>query len=249
MYIRVYGDLMIVINSIMLYSILKTTDLINKINSNEKKNILISVLFSAVYLLLIFIDFNVFVYNSYVLAIVLTIAYSLPCNLYQIVKNYVIINVVGCIIYGVINYMLNIFNEMSVFLILVSCVTVYVFLKLYSLYGKLKKYYRLRVYSGEYSASVTALLDSGNLLVDDITSKPVIIAEKRPFLNMIENKRLRPLYYKSLGNERGVLYVFRADKAVVNNTTIKEPIIGLYESKLCDNGKYNAIIALEHLGG
>ena len=122
-----------------------------------------------------------------------------------------------------------------------------------------------------------ALLDSGNMLKEPISQKPVIVVEKailskiipEEVLNYIERmvggddqernemqeylSKIRMVPFMSLGKENGMLIGIRLDKIKINTEDIrleKENIIaGIYEKKLTKDNKYNALIGLNLLEG
>ncbi|MBR5614259.1 MAG: sigma-E processing peptidase SpoIIGA [Clostridia bacterium] len=54
-------------------------------------------------------------------------------------------------------------------------------------------------------------------------------------------QRIFVLPYSTIDKEAGVLYGFEADKLIINDTEIKNCVITVSKSPLCDNGQYNAI--------
>lgn len=122
---------------------------------------------------------------------------------------------------------------------------------------KNKRYYRMTVTHNNKSVSVTALFDSGNLLKEPITGKPVSILEweKAKMLfnnnyvfsdlgNHIEEMRLWLIPFNSLGNPSGMLFGFLADSIYIpeEKKTIDKTFIAVYESRLSKNEEYHALI-------
>lgn len=127
----------------------------------------------------------------------------------------------------------------------------------------------------ENTLNVKAMIDTGNLLKDPITGLPVIIIETAKLeeilpkqiiegvediingkLNQIDDKfavKLRVIPFTSLGKQNGMLLGIKADEATIktdeNSYKIKNLIIGMYNSKLTKNGRYNALIGLDILEG
>ena len=122
-----------------------------------------------------------------------------------------------------------------------------------------------------------ALLDSGNMLKEPISQKPVIVVEKTTLSKIIPEEvldyiekivggddqeknemqeylsKIRMVPFMSLGKENGMLIGIRLDKIKINTEDIrleKENIIaGIYEKKLTKDNKYNALIGLNLLEG
>lgn len=248
-YIRLYADSMAAVNMAVIYILLSLADLINRRNSSVKKRLLISAVFSLSYTLLAIADFSLFLNSGYIFVILLAMAYSLPCGIFELLRDYVIINILSCVIYGFAEYLFKVFGVVNISITIVGAIITYISVRLMLFYISNKKYYNISIYNNNSSVKLKALMDTGNLLTDNITGKPVIIAESKCINSIIGGSVLRKLYYKSLGSSNSCFYVFNADRAVVNGHIIYSPVIAIYESKLSDDGKYNAIIGLKHLGG
>lgn len=245
MSIKIYADEMIIINIITNILIMTSADIINRFKTSFKKKLIISAFVSVIYVIGLILCFNFFVGHSYIFIILLAVLYSMPCSVYTVIKNYVIISIISCLSFGI----LNSFYSFNFFILLLTLVFACITARAFIYYISYKKYYSVSVFNNNKKIYLKALLDSGNLLLDPLTGKSVIIAEKDSLKNIYESSKLRKIPYKALGNEKGEFYAFDADKAVINNRSIKAPVIALYGSKISDNGKYNAIISLKHLGG
>lgn len=110
-----------------------------------------------------------------------------------------------------------------------------------------------------------ALVDSGNLLVDPLTKTPVIIVDEKIIDKIVPikilkeklggddeyKKRIRMIPFMSVGNKNGMLAGIRVDKINVfyndEKIEVKNVIVGIYESSLSKDNKYNALIGLNLL--
>ncbi|MGN1319165.1 MAG: sigma-E processing peptidase SpoIIGA [Lachnospirales bacterium] len=247
MYIKLYADVMILYNIAMIFIILTITDIFSRKKTPIKNKIFLSLIFSVAFLLSYVFNINFAIEESYIFVVILTILYSIPCDIFTLLKNYIVISISNCIVYGLISYLINKMGNLSMIAVIILSGVLIIILRNILNY-KMKKYYSLTIYNNSTKAKLIALLDSGNLLEDYVTGKPVIIAEKESILNIIP-KNLRQLSYKSLGNENGTLNIFMAKEARINNHIIKYPIIAIYNTNLSNSGNYNAIIGLKHLGG
>ena len=121
------------------------------------------------------------------------------------------------------------------------------------------------------SIKVRALLDTGNMLKDPLTNKPVMVATKRSFkkimpsqildninlilggdrigeiMNKEISKRIKIIPFNSLGNEHGILIGIKSDKIIVDNCEIKNVIIGIYEKEFSKTKRYDALIGIDLL--
>ena len=109
--------------------------------------------------------------------------------------------------------------------------------------------YRVKLTYRGYETEVNGLYDTGNMLTEPISGKPVCILEqaqaiKLHYCERPENYRVIPYY--SVGNPGGILHGFTADQMQVwmNDDTmiISNPVIGVCEQKLSRNGKYEMIL-------
>lgn len=114
---------------------------------------------------------------------------------------------------------------------------------------------------------VRVLLDTGNLLKEPYTGKPVIIVEKaaiqdifdedtfKNFDEVLEGKRNLPIGmfiipYKSIGNENGFLVGFRPEYIVLEDDEkiyVENAVIGICNENLSDNKLYSGIFGLDIL--
>ena len=113
--------------------------------------------------------------------------------------------------------------------------------------------YTIKIISGEQSAEISALVDTGNSLVDPVSKSPVIIAEFKHIYEFLPEK-MRELYisrreddlsliiaavtgdafeksirmipFKSLGNENGMLIGFKPDTVEI---TKENKVLKLYD--------------------
>lgn len=135
----------------------------------------------------------------------------------------------------------------------------------------------IELYNKNKMTKARALVDSGNMLKEPISQKPVIVVEKTTLSKIIPEEaldyiekivggddqekdemqeylsKIRMVPFMSLGKENGMLIGIRLDKIKINTEDIrleKENIIaGIYEKKLTKDNKYNALIGLNLLEG
>ena len=112
-----------------------------------------------------------------------------------------------------------------------------------------EKLYKVHIYIKEKSVSVTALLDTGNLLFDPISGRKVHIIEYETIKDIInkENGFYRVIPYNSVGNSRGLLNAIEADCMEIENgegakIRVDKPLIALYDKKLASDGRFEGLL-------
>jgi hypothetical protein len=97
--------------------------------------------------------------------------------------------------------------------------------------------------------STKALYDSGNLLTEPISGKPVSIIEKTKALtDWMTNtpEKYKAIPYKSVGNENGLLEGMVIDQLVIqlDNEQVVEDnaVIALYDGKISKGGNFSMIL-------
>ncbi|NLS45555.1 MAG: sigma-E processing peptidase SpoIIGA [Firmicutes bacterium] len=134
-------------------------------------------------------------------------------------------------------------------------------------------YVPIEIYFGDIHFEVNALIDTGNRLKDPLTGSPVVLLEyntaakflpeevKRAFMafdagdlglisELLENStwlpRFRVIPFVSIGEEKGLLPGFRADKILildkVRDFSAKNVVIGIHISKLSEEGTFSALL-------
>ena len=144
--------------------------------------------------------------------------------------------------------------------------------------NKLKKkdmIYTATIKIGEKETTLTAMLDTGNLLRDPISKIPVVVVEREKLydilpaelLNNVENlvggeqtkkieeieekeylTKLRIIPFSSIGRKNGLLIGIKADTITIQKEEIetrKNVIIGIFPEKLSNN--YSALFGLDLL--
>ena len=134
-------------------------------------------------------------------------------------------------------------------------------------------FYDIEVFYKEKSVKVKMLLDTGNLLVEPITSFPVVIIEKEKMKEILSQKdleiigkglvnnfdglsedlklRCRIIPFSSIGKNNGMIIGMKPDYIKIyddeNVKIIKKVIIGIYDKKISRNNKYSGLMGLELL--
>ena len=129
--------------------------------------------------------------------------------------------------------------------------------------------YDMEIFLGDRRIKIKALLDTGNMLKDPLTQKSVVVATKRCLKKILPEelfmdmetilggdrigkikefeKLIKIIPFKSLGNEHGILLGIKSNKIIVDNSEIKDVIIGIYEKEFSKTRRYDALIGIDLL--
>ena len=109
-------------------------------------------------------------------------------------------------------------------------------------------------FSEKKTCQVTALLDSGNGLIEPISKMPVSIIEERiaePYKEYLKKEKFRMVPFHSLGEDRGMLEAYFIEKMEIRGKegvrVIKNPIIAISKGSISANEKYQMILQPEIL--
>lgn len=104
------------------------------------------------------------------------------------------------------------------------------------------------LYRDGKKCTLHALIDTGNSLADPLTKQPVCIVEKEfveKWLCESEIKKLRRIFFHSIGKDCGTLPVLELEKMCIHNEKecwVMKPIIALCEEKISADGEYGMIL-------
>ncbi len=151
-------------------------------------------------------------------------------------------------------------------ILFVSTLIIYIFIKIASKIIKQKQITvqkEVKINYHNKSISLMGMVDTGNMLCDPISKKPVIVCEigvLKSILpeNMIDifcnnntadydipykkGENIRIIPYKCIGKENGVMFGFLSDSVTVDNNVFENITVGVHPGKLCEAGTYNALL-------
>ena len=295
----IYLDIILCENLLMNYIILFATYVIIKPKTKHPQiRMILSSLLGSIYAIIIYLNILSIYTNllaKITLSVVMVYIAFAPPNIKQLLKQILIFYLVS-FIFGVCTFALiyflkpeNVEMKNGVFVgiypikvgliagIIAFIITQIAFKINKSKLNNKNTFIEIELYNKNKMTKARALLDSGNMLKEPISQKPVIVVEKailskiipEEVLNYIERmvggddqernemqeylSKIRMVPFMSLGKENGMLIGIRLDKIKINTEDIrleKENIIaGIYEKKLTKDNKYNALIGLNLLEG
>ena len=286
----VYIDVVFLENLIMNYGILYTTFSIKRIKASKIK-IFISSIIGATYSVLNFIPDMEFVNNviikifvSIIMILIVLKDRKLKKTIEILLVFYFVSFSMGGVAFAfaligkkdIYTYNNGVIIEFPTLISLVAlvigiCLIKKVFKNIKFFIKKSDIFYQIEIYIEEKKSSITAILDTGNMLKDPITQAPVIVVNKNSIkeiipqelekdmekilggdlLGRISNqniaKRITVIPYSSIGNENGMIIGVKPDKIIIENKEIKNVVIGIYEKELSKQKKYEALFGLDLL--
>lgn len=240
---KIYLDLIMILNFIIDFLLLMTVSLILKRNISINR-LLMGSFIGGLSILFLFINIDsltLFIYKV-LISIVMTIITFKYINI-----RYTLINLgylyISSIILGGFLYFLNlefslkhigivfIKKDLSInfiFLLITSPIILYIYIKqTKKLKYKYSNYYNIKIIINKKEYNYIGYMDTGNILKDSLTSKPVILIDKRKVLFDIVNFRLIP--YTSINNN-GLLKIIKIDKIIFENKIYKNILLGIIDN-------------------
>lgn len=239
---KVYLDLVMILNFVLDFILLLTVSLILKRNISIYR-ITLGAFVGG--LSIIFLFFEISSMMLFFFKIIISILMILITFKYRNLK-YTLTNLLylymSSIILGGFLYLLNIEfsykkvgilfinNGLSInfiFLIIISPIILYIYIKQTKLLKyNYSNYYNIEIINKNKKYKYTAYMDSGNVLVDSLTNKSVIFIDKRKLLFDIKEFRLIP--YMSI-NGSNMIKVVKIDKLILKEKEYKNVLLGIMD--------------------
>lgn len=239
---KIYLDLVMILNFAIDFIILLSVNIILKRNTKLTR-IMLGAFIGGISILFLFFDINSIV--LFLFKVVISILMIITTFGFRNIK-YTLINLLylymSSIILGGFLYLLNLefsykhvgiifFNNglsiNFIFLLIFSPVILYIYIKqTKKLRYTYSNYYKIEIYIKNKKYQYTAYMDSGNVLVDKLTKKTVILIDKRKILFNIKEFRLIP--YMGV-NGLNMIKVVKIDKLLFNNKEYKNILLGIMD--------------------
>lgn len=240
---KIYLDLIMILNFFIDFLLLLTVSLILKRNVSINR-LMLGAFFGGLSILFLFFDINsllLFIFKLIISIIMILITFK-----YQNIK-YTITNLfylyMTSIVLGGFLYLLNIeFSYKKIGIIFINnglsinflflLISVPVFLYIYikqtrNLKYNYSNYYNIEIMIKNKKYKYTAYMDSGNVLVDNLTKKSVILIDKRKILFNIKEFRLIP--YMGV-NGLNLIKVIKMDKLFFNSKEYSNVLLGIIDN-------------------
>ena len=240
---KIYLDLIMILNFGLDFLLLLTVSIILKRNVSITR-IMLGAFIGGLSILFLFFNINnlLLFFLKFIISIIMTLVTFKYSNL-----KYTLINIfylyMTSIVLGGFLYLLNvefsykkegiifINNGLSInfiFLLLTSPIILYIYIKqIKNLKYNYSNYYNIEIIIKNKKYKYTAYMDSGNVLVDSLTKKSVILIDKRKLLFNIKEFRLIP--YMGV-NGSNMIKVIKIDKLLFNNKEYSNILLGIMDN-------------------
>lgn len=239
---KIYLDLIMILNFALDFILLLSVSLILKRNIKITR-IMLGAFIGGISILLLFMNINSIM--LFLLKVLISIVMILTTFGYRNIK-YTLTNLLylymSSVILGGFLYLLNlefsykhvgiIFynNGLSVnfiFLIIFSPIILYIYIKqTKNLRYNYSNYYNIEIFVRKKKYKYTAYMDTGNVLVDTLTNKKIVLIDKRKLLFNIKEFRLIP--YMSVGGSN-MIKVIKIDKLVFDSKEYSDVLLGIMD--------------------
>ena len=233
---KIYIELVFIINYLLDFMILYGTKRLLKINKSNIR-LLFGSLIGSITTIILFIDISnslLFILKLFISSFMIIISFGFNNFIKNIFYFYMISIILGGFLY-LFDFNNNYYFNM-IFIIICSPIVIYIFIKEIN-------NYRVN-YKDKYSVSITynkkiykleGFIDTGNRLISPIKGESVILVN----LNINSNNIIY-IPYKAL-NSSGIIPCIKPDKITINNKCINNCLIGLSNDKFYING-FNCIL-------
>ncbi|MBR1417037.1 MAG: sigma-E processing peptidase SpoIIGA [Bacilli bacterium] len=232
----IYIDLLIALNLIYDFLILKVVSIVLKRNTNNMR-IFIASIIGEISILFLVLNFNyilLFICKIFlaILLNIITFNYkSIKYTIYNLSYFYMISIILGGFIYFL--YLKGI-NYIIIMLLIPIILFIYVILQENNI--RYQHYYEVIItFVNNHKIKVTGYLDTGNTLRDPISLKPIIIVDKN-ILKGIGSIRSPILVPVNVLNNHFLLTCFKVKNISINSKIITNVLIGISESKINIDG-------------
>lgn len=296
--LTIYIDVVLIENIIMNYIIILATGIILKEKVKAFKVLFASFL-GAVYSIVCYM--NIFgIYSSIILKFILSvviiyISYN-PANIKKLMKQLLIFYLISFAFGGAAFALIYIVKPQEILMknglflgtyplktiflaaIIAFIIIITAFKIVKTKISKKDMYCNILVKLNDKDVKVKAMIDTGNLLKDPLTQKPVLIIEKnslynvlpKQILNNLENilggdlkkipeeiqeeylPKLKFIPFSSLGKQNGMIIGIKSEEIKIlyedNEIKKEDVVIGIYDKSLTKRGEYEALIGIDMLG-
>lgn len=230
---KVYIDLLLMLNFIIDFLILISIKIILK-RSTSNTRIIISSFIGSLTILLIFINISTLrlILIKLLLSIIMILIAFGFININYFIKNITYFYLTSIVLGGFLYLFSNSFKLNYILLFILSPIIIYIYIKqIKNLKFNYNTYYNVEIYfSNKTIKKYNGYLDTGNRLKDPYKSRPIIL------INYFENDFKKILVPCNTINNDDLLECFKVEKVLINNKIVKNVLIGLSKNKINIDG-------------
>lgn len=261
---KLYLDLILVLNFTFDFLLLLTTSLILK-RSVKIRKLLLGSLVGALSIFFLFIDINsitLFFYKIIISILMILISFGYK-NIRYTLKNLFYLYITSILLGGFL-YFLNVefsykqvglvfyHNGLSInfiVLIILSPIILYAYVKQAKyLKNNYSNYYKVDIYLKEdETVKLTAFLDTGNKLIDPYKKRPIILVNKKCIKN-IDNYSKILVPYDGINNH-GLLECIKVEKIYIHNIGFRTNLLIGISNEIIDIDGVDCILHTKLLEG
>ncbi|MBE6161426.1 MAG: hypothetical protein E7158_04325 [Firmicutes bacterium] len=238
---KIYLDVVIIINFLLDFNILYITSNVLKRRTNFKR-ILLSSLFGEITLLFLFVKINtmlLFFIKVLICLLMCTISFSYN-NLKYTVNNMSYVYMISTI-YGGVLYLIKTNIDNNYLYVVLLIILLPLFTKEIMNYFKRIKtnynyYYKIKInFDDNINIILNSFLDTGNKLIDPYTNKGIILVDINKIKKLVKIRS--PIYvpYKSLNNN-GIIECIKPYSIEIKDKIYTNYLIGLSNDKFNIDG-------------
>lgn len=152
-------------------------------------------------------------------------------DLKYLIKNVVYFYIISILLCGSV-YLLKV-NSYLLLIIYIPIILIIFIYELGTLKNKYNNYYRIKIYLKDKTFQTIAFLDTGNMLTDPYTNKPIMLVENNSFFN---DYAYLLVPYNTIDNH-SLIRCIKPTKIEINGILIKKKVlIGLLNKKINIDG-------------
>ncbi len=230
---KVYIDLVFLINFYLDFLIIIITSITLKKNAKLKR-ILLGSLVGSLSLIFLFININNYLlfFIKFIIAVLINIVVfgykDLKSTLENISYFYMISIILGGFCYY-LNIELNGFNNKTYFLLIISPIILYIYYRQTIFFKNTRSLiHKVKIVFNDQVLDLNGYIDTGNKLYDPVTKKGVIIINKK-LVNLNDKKILYVPYYSV--NNKGIIKCLKPQYIEIDGIKKNNYLVGLSDKK------------------
>lgn len=251
-YMKIYLDVVFIINFLFDFLLLLTTSLILRRRVTVLR-LITGALIGGLSIFVLFVNINsleLFIVKIIISLIMVVVTFKYK-NIRYTIKNSIYLYFTSMILGGVLYYLNVEFSYKQdglvfyhdglsinfIFLLIFSPIILYAYIKqIKELRNNYNNYYNCKIYFNDNYIELTGFIDSGNNLVDPFLKRPVILINRKDYIYDLNEFKMILIPYQGV-NSNGLIKCVCPTKIIINNIKIKKKyLIGLLDEEIVIDG-------------